>query len=32
MILCNAKIVPMEGEIIESGYISVENGKISGMG
>ena len=32
MILCNAKIVPMEGEIIENGYISVENGKISGMG
>ncbi|MCD8356641.1 MAG: amidohydrolase [Clostridia bacterium] len=32
MIICNGKIVPMEGEIIENGFISWENGKITGIG
>ncbi len=32
MIICNGKIVPIEGEIIENGYISWENGKITAIG
>lgn len=32
MIICNGKILPMEGEIIENGFISWENGKITGIG
>lgn len=32
MLICNGKIVPMEGEIIENGFISWENGKITAIG
>ena len=32
MIICNGKIVPMDGEIIENGFVSFENGKITAIG
>lgn len=32
MLICNGKIVPMEGEIIENGFVSFENGKITAIG
>ncbi|HBI63799.1 MAG TPA: amidohydrolase [Clostridiales bacterium] len=32
MIICNGKIVPMEGEIIENGFLAWENGKITAVG
>lgn len=32
MIIYNGKIVPMEGEIVENGFISWENGVITGIG
>lgn len=32
MLICNAKIIPMEGEIVEHGFLSWENGKITGIG
>lgn len=32
MIICNGKIIPMEGEIIENGFIAWENGKITEIG
>lgn len=32
MILCNGKILPMRGKIIENGFVSWENGKITAIG
>ena len=32
MLICNGKILPMEGEIIENGFLSWENGKITAIG
>lgn len=32
MQICNAKIFPMDGDIIENGYVTVENGRITAVG
>ena len=32
MIIFNGKILPMEGEIVENGFVSWENGVITGIG